>query len=283
MRAVYNALSSTHWRDAAIVRDHLKAHHRDKNEEIEWRGHDVSRLEGFSDAVFGFALALLVVSQQVPYTFTGLMATMSGFISFALCFLFLTHLWHAHYLFFRRYGLIDKFTVRLNNILLFCVLFYVYPLKFLFTLIVAFTFHIAPPEMKTVGREVINPQQFPTLMIFYGLGLAAVFGVFSLLYWHAYRLRQVLKLTETEAHYTRVKAFVYLAVMGTGLLSSALAALRGNLFVVIASYCYLLNVLVPFAEQAAMRRHKARHPPDPPQREVPEASLTLPASGRVEE
>ena len=29
---------------------------------FRWRGGDVSRLEGFSDAVFGFALTLLVVS-----------------------------------------------------------------------------------------------------------------------------------------------------------------------------------------------------------------------------
>jgi uncharacterized membrane protein len=35
------------------------------------RGRDVSRLEGFSDAVFGFALTLLVVSLEVPDTFDG--------------------------------------------------------------------------------------------------------------------------------------------------------------------------------------------------------------------
>ena len=32
------------------------------------RHRDVSRLEGFSDAVFGFALTLLVVSLEVPET-----------------------------------------------------------------------------------------------------------------------------------------------------------------------------------------------------------------------
>ena len=33
------------------------------------RHHEVTRLEGFSDAVFGFALTLLVVSLEVPNSF----------------------------------------------------------------------------------------------------------------------------------------------------------------------------------------------------------------------
>jgi len=35
-------------------------------------GREVSRIEGFSDAVFGFALTLLVVSLEVPMSFNGL-------------------------------------------------------------------------------------------------------------------------------------------------------------------------------------------------------------------
>src|SRR5580765_4298748 len=98
------------------------------------RGSEVTRLEGFSDAVFGFALTLLVVSLDVPKTVGDLFAALRGFPAFALCFLFLALIWNSHYKFCRRYGLDDGFARFLTCILLFLVLFYVYPLKFLFSL-----------------------------------------------------------------------------------------------------------------------------------------------------
>src|SRR5213595_2169307 len=96
------------------------------------RGQEVTRLESFSDAVFAFALTLLVVSLDVPKTFDDLLVTMRGFPAFALCFLFLTLIWNSHDKFCRRYGLNDGTTRFLTCVMLFLVLFYVYPLKFLF-------------------------------------------------------------------------------------------------------------------------------------------------------
>ena len=46
----------------------------------------------------------------------------------------LATIWNTHYKFSRRYGLDDPTTRFLTCVLLFIVLFYVYPLKFLFTL-----------------------------------------------------------------------------------------------------------------------------------------------------
>ncbi|NIV14887.1 MAG: DUF1211 domain-containing protein [Aliifodinibius sp.] len=54
-------------------------HGRVGDQEFRWRGGDVSRMEGFSDAVFAFALTLLVVSLQVPNSFWGTHANRSGF------------------------------------------------------------------------------------------------------------------------------------------------------------------------------------------------------------
>ena len=97
---------------------------------------EVSRIEGFSDAVFAFAVTLLVVSLEVPHTFDELWAAMRQFFAFAICFALLFQVWWRHFNFFRRYGLEDAPTIVLTGILLFVVLFYVYPLKFVFTLVI---------------------------------------------------------------------------------------------------------------------------------------------------
>src|SRR5260221_2727541 len=107
------------------------------DKKFRWRSHEVSRTEGLSDAVFGFAITLLVVSLEVPKTYSELMQTMRGFGAFAISFTLLFMVWFNQYKFFRRYGLQDNLTVFLNAILLFVVLFYVYPLKFLFTLLIS--------------------------------------------------------------------------------------------------------------------------------------------------
>src|SRR5277367_543454 len=98
------------------------------------RATEVSRIEAFSDMVFGFAMTLVVVSLQVPRTYDELHAMLKGFIPFAFCFGILVRVWLRHYQFFRRFGLRDMTTIWINAALLFVVLYYVYPLKFLFTI-----------------------------------------------------------------------------------------------------------------------------------------------------
>ena len=119
-----------------MLRERLARRGFGAEEGFSWRGEEVSRLEGFSDAVFAFAVTLLVVSLEVPTTFDDLLVTMRGFFAFAVCFLLLFSVWHGHYKYFRRYGVQDGFTVRMTAVLLFIVLFFVYPLKFLFTVVV---------------------------------------------------------------------------------------------------------------------------------------------------
>lgn len=183
------------------------------------RGREITRLESFSDAVFGFALTLLVVSLDVPKSFTDLVATMRGFPAFAICFIFLALIWNGHYKFCRRYGLDDGTARFLTCVMLFLVLFYVYPLKFLFNLsITALLFGSAQPVS-------ITGSQFTTLLVIYGLGFAAVYLAMTLLYLHAYRLRDLLELNELEKFDTRYHIYRLLTLTVVGLIAAILACI----------------------------------------------------------
>jgi uncharacterized membrane protein len=90
-----------------VIREKLLQHDIGRDGKFRWRGHEISRVEGLSDAVFAFAITLLVVSLEVPKTFNELAPTMRGFGAFAICFVLLFLVWFNQYKFFRRYGLQD--------------------------------------------------------------------------------------------------------------------------------------------------------------------------------
>jgi uncharacterized membrane protein len=202
---------------------------------------EVSRVEGFSDAVFAFAITLLVVSLEVPKTFEELMAAMRGFPAFAVCFALLFQVWWRHYRFFRSYDLEDGRVVALTGVLLFVVLFYVYPLKFLWGVV------FSQIGGHRIADDVMTTAQAPVVFEIYGAGVAAVFGILAAMYAHAYAQRVDLALTAQEILATRMQIFSNLGLAGIGLLSIAVAALTSRFaprLVGIAGYVYFLIGLV---------------------------------------
>jgi len=212
-------------------------------------------LESFSDAVFGFALTLLVVSLDAPKSFDDLVTTMRGFPAFAVCFLLLALIWNGHYKFSRRYGLDDGTTRFLTCVMLFLVLFYVYPLKFLFNVSVTGLLFGAGPPARMTGA------QFSTLLVIYGLGFAAVYGSSALLYLHAYRKRGELELTELEKFDTRylIARLATLVVVGVAAACFACVPFLRNWSSLV--YVLLFPILRTSRVIHARRREKFRASP----------------------
>ena len=198
------------------------------------RRHEISRVEAFSDAVFAFALTLLVVSLDVPTSYDQLIRLMAGFVPFAASFALLTWIWYEHNIFFRKYGLQDAWTITLNAALLFVVLFYVYPLKFLFT--AAFSFLIPALDL----RLAVTPPQLTRIFAIYGAGYVVLFAMFALLHFQAYRHRSLLQLGPLEILEVKQAAGGHLISAGIGLLATSIALFAPHRIAVMSGFTYFL-------------------------------------------
>jgi len=216
----------------------LPTPHRMKGEaSFRWRGGDVSRLEGLSDAVFALALTLLLVSLGVPETFKELWHAFRDLPVFLVCSAVLMWIWHLHFQFHRRYGLEDWQTIWLNALLLFVVVFYVYPLKYMFTTMWHMLLALDPEawlrdvdgeivrDAAGVGVRMLEEQNVPMLMLIYGLGFIGVFGTLALMTTRALRLREQLELDDREVLLTRAAIAAQVAAIWVGVLSLVLIPL----------------------------------------------------------
>lgn len=222
------------------------------------RGHEIQRIEGFSDAVLAFAMTLLVVSLEVPRTFSELLETMNGFVAFALAFALLLRIWFLQYQWFRRYGLEDGFVVTLNGALLFVVLFFVYPLKFLFGFLVK---NFTGQETRVLMPDgtlhpAIAETDMRTLMIVYGLGYIALFGAFWLLYNHAWKRREQLDLNPLERYDTLSTMYEAAIHLGVAFVSVLFALVADYHLAGIAGLIYML--LAPLMSTFGMWRGRGR-------------------------
>jgi hypothetical protein len=116
-------------------------------------------------------------------------------------------------------------------VLLFVVLFFVYPLKFLASFLLnMFTGGRGMVQLKDGRMEAMvqNINDTQTMMIVYGLGYFSIYFVFVLLYWQALRKRDQLKLTPHEEFLTRVARSAQAVSASFGLLSVIIVLIGGT-------------------------------------------------------
>jgi uncharacterized membrane protein len=190
------------------------------------------------------------VSLAVPPTFDALLTSLAGIPAFAVSFGLLAYIWYAQYAYFRRYDFEDTLVVVLNLALLFVVLVYVYPLKFLYAT-------VFNPSLAT-----LRPGQVPQLFTVYGVGFAAVFTLLTLLYLHAYRSRTSLSLSGLQVYEARAAVILYASIAGIGILSALIAlalpdqgSIAGLVYFLIAVPSVVAGTLV-----GRRRRFEARAP-----------------------
>ena len=221
------------------------------------RGIEMTRIETFTDAAFAFAVSLLVIStQSVPTSFSELIDALIGVPAFALSFLLIMTFWYGHWQWSRRFGLDDMSTILLSGLLVFTVLVYVFPLKFLFTLAVAWVsrFRLATSDM---SNAISSVDDLYHIFAIYGIGYAAMAFAIVLLNLHALRLRTTLGLDDLELLLTRSEITVWCVLGSVGLLSAITALLTPPSAFVWPGWIYmLLPVVMPIVGVRTNRRHK---------------------------
>lgn len=216
--------------------------------EFRYRAREVSRVEAFSDVVFGFAITLLVVSLEAPKSYPELMRMLGGVLPFAICFFLFIDIWWEHHDYFKRYALFDRTVLALNTILLFVILFYVYPLKYMFSQMLAGLFG---------HGEALPPNGPRVLFTVYGLGVAAVFWLLAAMYAHAWHKRDALELNDVERIDTVESILDNLCMGGFGIVSVLLAQtplipLAGPVYFLIA----IPKTIVPWVMGRKRRRYE---------------------------
>ncbi|MHC4990025.1 MAG: TMEM175 family protein [Planctomycetota bacterium] len=222
------------------------------------RGLEMTRIETFTDAAFAFAVTLMVVSiDAIPTSFDELILAMKGIPAFAVSFLLLMLFWHGHWTWSRRYGLEDTPSILLSSGLVFVVLCYVYPLKFMTS---SFFHWISGGALASQRVTFASAQQLHGMFVVYGIGFTAMCLAVALLNLHAYRCRAALQLDRLERFDTLADVGAWLIVAGTGVLSIILAMVTPASAFGIPGWAYmLLPITMPlFATTMARRRKRMR-------------------------
>jgi len=231
---------------------------------FRYRGLNQTRIETFSDTAFALAITLLVLSSSVPETFTELKESMGSVLPFGICISLIAVIWYQHYVFFIRYGLQNARTVILNIILLFLILVYVYPLKYLARFLVAYYSTLFNGDWQSLQAEfgdlfIESGGNLSYLMVMYGLGVVSIFFTLAAMYHHAYRQKEALALDEYEIFTTKASRLMNILQGSVAVLSVLIAGIApfGKVSPIVAGFVYMLYpIILPIAGVRLARKRK---------------------------
>ncbi len=217
------------------------------------RGANVTRLEAFTDAAFAFAITLLVISiDNVPTTYEEMLGVLTGVPAFAFAFAMICMFWLGHWQWSRRFGYEDGVSITLTAMLIFTVLVYVYPLKYMSSI---FVYWITGGRLGAGDFSVENLEQLHGIFLVYGIGFVSMSLLLVALNLYALRNRQTL-LDSVEMLLTRAEITVWSILAAIGLISTLLAAVAPPTVLVLPGWCYML---IPVAMGIVMPRFSRRH------------------------
>ena len=185
------------------------------------RRHQPTRLEGFVDAAFAFAITLIVIAVgHVPDTVADMLNALRDIPAFAVCFLLIARIWKSHRHWSRSYDLEDAATIWLSLLLVFVVLIYVYPLRILFCAMFGSVGHGWLSAQTHVVRSYF---ELRAAYVVFGIGYATIWGIFALLYHHALNARSAIGLSAAETEATRFHIALNMTFAVVAMLSILLA------------------------------------------------------------
>lgn len=198
--------------------------------------HSKNRLEALSDGVFAFAATLMVVNIGSNTNITSFKEELPNFISFGVSFFVMMGIWKVHYNFFRRTDYIDNWIIALNMILLFTVLFYIFPVRSLLS--------------TGIGGQRIGIDEFSNIFQLYSIGFALIFTSLYFMYLRAFKKDKEnennLKLLFYSRHF-----LIFIIV---GIVSFLLAKFQVGLMYGVPGFVYAF--LGPLCYFHSVRFHK---------------------------
>ena len=176
--------------------------------------HNISRIEAFSDAVFAFAATLLIVNLGTESSVSIIEIDPKSFLGFAISFFVLFTFWYLHYNFFRRTKYMDNSIIAVNAILLFVVLYYIFPLK---SLVNSF-----------FDSSGMTLEKLAGIFQLFSIGYALIFLCFSLMYPRAFKKEKQLENALNLLFYTRhFTIFVFVGLLSVGIAFSKIGLTYG--------------------------------------------------------